>query len=418
MIDGVPLLAAVVLVATLILMLARPGDRTEAWYAAGGAVAMVLIGAVPLDAVPGLLGQTHSVLLFLAGMMVLTGVAERAGVFAALADGCVMLAGGRGRRLFVALFLLGALVTATLSLDVTVIMLTPIVATIARRRQIDPIPFLFAIVFVANTASLILPVSNLTNLLVYAWLEPGFAQFVGTMWLPNVVAAGVNLGLFLWLFRDRIPHRFTTDDLTVPMLDRWLLECGAILGMTLVAILVLGFADLPLWWGALAGGVLLAGRAAWQRRLTRWHLRHDLSPGIFVFVVAMTVVVEGMRREWLVGRVMPIPHDPAMAAIAGMVSGTIGSNVVNNIPMTVLALSVLETVAPNVQHAFAYGTLVGVNIGPALTTYGSLATMLWLTLARRREIAISTRDYLRVSMVSVPVILLATGVALLAVLAG
>ena len=409
-------LVLAILAATLILMLVRPGGRSEAWYAAAGAAGMVAIGAVPVAAVPGLARETESVLLFLAGMMLLTGVAERAGVFAALADGCVRLANGRGRRLYVFLFTLGALVTATLSLDVTVIMLTPIVATVAMRRKLDPMPFLFACVFVANTASLMLPVSNLTNLLVFARLEPGFARFVGTMWLPNLVAAAVNLGLFLWLFRNRIPERFATDDLEPIALDRWLVVAGSITAATLAAIFVLGLADWPLWWAAIGGGGLLAILAAARGLLTTRQLRHDLSPGIFVFVIAMSVVVEGVRREFLAGRTIPIPHDPALATLTGIVGGAVGSNIVNNIPMTVLALSIVEGAPPAVRDALAYGTLVGVNIGPALTTYGSLATMLWLTLVRRRDIAISTGDYLRVSLVTVPVVLVATGLTLIAVL--
>ena len=410
------MLVLAILATTLILMLVRPGDRAEAWYAAGGAIGMVAIGAVPLPAVPGLVRETENVLLFLAGMMLLTGVAERAGVFTALADGCVRLANGQGRRLYVLLFLLGALVTATLSLDVTVIMLTPIVATIAVRRRLDPVPFLFACVFVANTASLVLPVSNLTNLLVFARLEPGFAPFVATMWLPNLVSATVNLGLFLWLFRDRIPQRFATDNLPPTALDRWLVVAGSVTGATLVAIFALGLADLPLWWAAVGGGGLLAIVAAARGRLTARHLAHDLSPGIFIFVIAMTVVVEGFRREFLEGRHIPLPHGPALVAVTGIVGGAVGSNIVNNIPMTVLALSILDGVKPELQQALAYGTLVGVNIGPALTTYGSLATMLWLTLVRRRDIAISTGDYLRVSLVTVPVVLAATGLTLVAVL--
>jgi arsenical pump membrane protein len=259
-------------------------------------------------------------------------------------------------------------------------------------------------------------VSNLTNLLVFARLEPGFARFVGTMWLPNLVAAAVNLGLFLWLFRNRIPERFATDDLEPIVLDRWLVVAGSITAATLAAIFVLGLADWPLWWAAIGGGVLLAILAAARGLLTTRQLRHDLSPGIFVFVIAMSVVVEGVRREFLAGRTIPIPHDPALAALTGIVGGAVGSNIVNNIPMTVLALSIVEGAPPAVRDALAYGTLVGVNIGPALTTYGSLATMLWLTLVRRRDIAISTGDYLRVSLVTVPVVLVATGLTLIAVL--
>ena len=416
MIDLRHALVLAILAATLVLMLVRPGARSEAWYAAAGAAGMVAIGAVPVGAIPDLAGQTKSVLLFLAGMMLLTGIAERAGVFATLADGCVRLARGSGRALYIAIFILGALVTATLSLDVTVIMLTPIVATLAARRKLDPIPFLFACVFVANTASLALPVSNLTNLLVFARLEPGFVGFVRVMWLPNLVAAAVNLGLFLWLFRDRIPRRFSTDDLAPLVVGRWQLTAGGITFATLIAIFALGLADRPLWWAAIGGGGLLAA-VAWERgRLKVRHLKRDLSPGIFVFVLAMTVVVDGFRRAFLAGRTIPVPHDQALAALTGIAGGAIGSNIVNNIPMTVLALSIVDGVPPEVRHALAYGTLVGANIGPALTTYGSLATMLWLTLVRRRDIAVSTGDYLRISLVTVPAVLLAAGLTLIAVL--
>lgn len=64
------------------------------------------------------------------------------------------------------------------------------------------------------------------------------------------------------------------------------------------------------------------------------------------------------------------------------------------------------------RAALAYGTLVGVNIGPTLTTYGSLATMLWLTLVRKRGVEVSTMEYMKVGLLTMPPVLLAAALAL------
>jgi arsenical pump membrane protein len=171
-----PWIVAAVVVTTLALMLVRPRGISEAWVALGGAVALLATGAVDLAALPGIAGESADVLLFLLGMMSLTGIVERAGIFDLLAEACARAAGGSGTRLYVLLFVLGAVVTALLSLDVTVIVLTPVVYAVTRRRALDPLPFMFATAFVANTASLALPVSNLTNLLLYDALDLSFAR--------------------------------------------------------------------------------------------------------------------------------------------------------------------------------------------------------------------------------------------------
>lgn len=415
-------LVLAIVTATLILMLVRPWGIAEAWVALAGAILMLTTGAVPPKALPTVIGETVNVLLFLAGMLLLTGIAERAGIFVALAELCVRAARGSGRVLYVSLFLLGALVTATLSLDVTVIMLTPIIYALTSRRKLDPVPYLFGCVFVANTGSLVLPISNLTNLLVYARLDVTFGAFVRVMWWPNLVALTANLLIFLWIFRRRIPDRFAArpDDegSTSVGIEPWLIVNGVVVATTLVGIFALGLANRPLWWASLAGAGFLAIVASTSGRLSIRQAWHDLSPNIFVFIVAMTVVVDGFPRSWLDGHVLALPASEAKAALIGVLGGAVGSNVVNNVPMTILALPIIERAAPAAQHALAYGTLIGTNIGPALTTYGSLATMLWLTMVRRRGIEISTGDYLRVSTVTVPIVLLATSAALILVLAG
>ena len=406
-------LVLAIVVLTLALMLTRPRGVSEAWFALGGASLMVMLRAVPVAAVPHLVNQTSSVLLFLLGMMVITGIVERAGLFALLAEGCVRLAHGHGVRLFVLIFLLGALVTATLSLDVTVIMLTPIVYALTARRRIDALPFMFACTFVANTASLVFPVSNLTNLLVYNRLNISFATFTAIMWLPNLVAAGVNLAIFLWLFRDRLPRSIPdAGDGDAKVEPGWLSLTTAVLILTLAALFTFGLLGRPLWWASLAGGAALLLAAVSTRRIGWRQLGGDISVPLFVFVLSMVIVVAGVERTWFDRVTFPFPAPVLPALALGVGAGAIGSNIVNNVPMTGLALSWLGRSPPDSLQPLAFGTLLGTNIGPALTTYGSLATMLWLSLIRRRGMDISTRTYLRVSLLTVPPVLLASGFTL------
>ena len=412
----VALLVLAIVAVTLALIVVRPGRVGEPLAAALGAGAMLAVGAVsPADAL-AVLGETRDVLLFLFGMMLLTWAAEEAGVFERLALAVELGAGGSGRRLYVLVFVLAAVVTALLSLDVTVLILTPVVFALVTRLRLDALPFMFACTFVANTGSLALPVSNLTNLLVHSQTGLGFGAFAGRMWLPNVVAVAANLACFLWLFRDRLPDRFEPEAAVLGATDWWLRAAAAILAATLAGLVALGLLRLPLAWAALTGGGLLVAVGLAGRRLTLPAAARSVSWPLFVFVVGMFVVVRGFEQVWLARLAVTLPADPARALLAASLGTAVGSNVVNNVPMTLLALSVVKGAQGPAREPLLYGTVVGANIGPTLTTFGSLATMLWLTLVRRRGVDVSTRDYLGVSAVTTPVVLAAAIAALWLVL--
>lgn len=407
-------LVAVVLVGTVAGVLLRPGGRSEAWPALAGALLMALVGAVGLGALRAAVDQTWDVLLFLTGMMLVAWVADRAGVFVWLADGCALLARGSGWALFAGVIVLAAAITPLLSLDTTVIMLTPVVYGIATRRRLDPLPMLYACVFIANTGSLLLPVSNLSNLLLYHQLGLGFGQFAGLLWLPNLVAiitTGVVLGV---IFRRRIPVRFTPRADPLPPADGWLRLAALLVGLTLVGLMVCGLAGVPLSFPALAGGGTMVAAGLAGRRFGVRHAVGAITWPVIVFMFAMTVLVHGVDRVLLAGIPVRLPENPVAglwlsAALAGL-----GSNVINNLPMAVLALSFLPPADGVSSNALAVGTLIGVNIGPTLTTFGSLATILWLAQLRERRVRVTLRDYLRVALVTTPSVMLVTlGVATL-----
>ncbi len=399
---------AVILVGTLAGILIRPWGRSEAWPAAVGALLVVAVGAAGLDDIRATVEQTADVLLFLLGMMLLSWVADRAGVFAWLAEGCAVLARGSGPALFAAVVALAAIVTALLSLDTTVIMLTPIVYRLAVRRQLDPLPMLFACVFVANIGSLLLPVSNLSNLLMYRRLGLDFGGFAAMMWSLDLVAVAATGLVLALLFRGRIPRRFAAAGDGFPPVDPWLVGVAAGVLVTLGGLVGFGLADRALAGPALTGAAVLVAAGLVTRRLTVRAAVGAVSWNVFVFVAAMTLLVRGVEGTLLDGVTVPLPGDPVAALWGSALVATVGSNVINNLPMAVLALSFLPPARDAAGDALAVGTLIGTNIGSSLTTFGSLATILWLDQLRSRGVMVTTRDYLRVAMVVTPVVLVVT----------
>jgi arsenical pump membrane protein len=397
---------------TLAALVLRPRGLGEAWAAAAGAIAMFLAGAVGPADVVATLRETWDVLAFLLGMMALTWLAEEAGVFDRLAGWVARGARGNGLALFALVFALAAAVTALLSLDVTVLILTPVVYALTVRLRLDALPFMFACTFVANTGSLLLPISNLTNLLVYSQLGLGFGDFAARMWLPNLVAILVNFAIFLWLFRERLPERFDPLADNLPPADWWLATAAVVLTATLAGLLALGLLRLPLAWAALAGGATLFVVGLAGRRTRAADAARAISWPLFIFVLGMFLVVRGFEHLWLDRLRIALPADPTVALALAACGNALGSNIVNNVPMTLLSLSLIARAAGPAREAMAYGALVGANIGPTLTTFGSLATMLWLTLIRRRGLDVSAIEYMKVALLTTPAVLAAATAAL------
>lgn len=416
--DNAMLITIVVTACTLILMLTRPRGLSEAWFAAAGAIALTIATVLPIDAAGGAVTETADVLVFLAAMMLVTGVVERAGVIEVLAEQVARATGNNNRTLYVAMFLLSAVVTATMSLDITIILITPILYAVTRRRGIDPVPYLFACVFVANIGSLILPVSNLTNLLLVNRLELPFSDFVQVMWLPNTVALATTLLMFLWLFRNQLSvlpeTEITGSQEIVPGVagGQWRRLVGLVLAMVIAGLLVVGFLEQPIWIPAAAGAIVLLAATVLTRRITIEDVVRDLSLSLFVFVIAMTMIVQAINTHVLQSAEIPIPASAEGQIVAGVLMAGIASNVINNVPATVIAGEVLIGIPSGPREVMAYAALIGANIGPALTTYGSLATMLWLSLLRKRGTRLSTGMYMRVSLITVPVVLVTTSIAL------
>lgn len=415
------LLAGAILAATLALVLTRPGDVGEAWWAVLGGGLTLVLGLVSFGQAWEVLRETQDALMLLVGMMALSAVAERAGFF----DWAAAITARAGRErvflLYAFVFLVGGLVTVTLSLDATAIVLTPIVYGMVVRLRLSPMPFMFACVYTANTASLFLPISNLTNLLAYDRFDLGFASFGMVMLLPGTLAVLTNFAIFALLFRNdlRGSYELDKDVLFSPDNGRFFGVATAGISGVLAAFFVAPLFGLPVGLVALVAGavVVVVSRAAGWVKLRE--VAGSISWGIVFLVVGLFLVVQGVQNAGLAALAekafAAVAPGDGLGQILVMVFGNaLGSNVINNVPMTVLALGTMEPLVANgtLDGAAVYAVVVGTGIGPNLTIVGSLATLIWLSIARGRGLDITARDYLKVGAIATPPILLAAALGL------
>jgi arsenical pump membrane protein len=277
------------------------------------------------------------------------------------------------------------------------VLLTPVVVAVARAHRLDPVPFAFVTVVLANTASLVLPVSNLTNLLAADAIgghDP--LPFLALVGPSAVVAIGVSVLVLAVVFVPRLPRRF--PDAAPPRIaDRALLITAAVTVMVLLPLLVSGA---PPWIPASAAAVVLVGVYVWRAPET---LRPNLVPWpLVVFAAGLFLVVgaaEAVGSGIVVNAIARQGNDlPALWQLAG--AGALAANVVNNLP----AYLALESVAETPQRLAAL--LIGVNAGPLLTPWASLATLLWHDRLRAQGVEVSWRRFVLLGAVTAPLVVL------------
>ncbi len=285
------------------------------------------------------------------GLLLIGAVVEADGLFAAVGARIERIGGG-SVTLLAALLSLDAVVTAVLNLDTAVVFVTPIIVHAARQRDCDERPFLYGALFMANGASLLLPGSNLTNLIVLAHEPLSGAAFARAMALPWLVVVAITIAFLALVYRPRAEGGAAEP--APPLVVGLGLVVTAV---ATVLILVLANAALP---------VLAVGLAAVGYR----RLRPDVSPGVVGGLFLLAVALGTLARRW---------HGPAtlvahFGGVGEAVVGAIASVLVNNLP----AATLLSAQRP--PHPLPL--LIGLNLGPNLAFTGSLSAYLWYRAAR------------------------------------
>jgi arsenical pump membrane protein len=343
------------------------------------------------------------ILLFVVAITVVTELAAEAGLFRLIAEQTARWGRGRAWLLWLLVLSLAVVGTIFLSLDTTAVLLTPVVVLLARHVGLSPLPFALTTVWMANTASLLLPVSNLTNLLAEHQLDGvGPLQFATLMAVPALIAIVVPAGILFVVFRRRLLTRYepnpgTGDD------DRVLLVASGVTIALLIPLLVSG---LPVWIPAVTAAVVLGAFFLARRRAV---LRFGLLPWQLVLLASgLFLVVEaahGLGLGTALAAVSGSGHDP-LSLLRLSATGALGANAIDNLP----AYLALEPVAADPVRLAAL--LVGVNVGPLITPWASLATLLWHERLKALDVEISWGRYSLLGLVAAPLTVVAATMAL------
>ena len=391
-------LALVALAVVLGFAMVRPRGWPEAVAAVPAAGLLIALGVISWHDAAAEVARLLPVVGFLGAVLVLARLCDDEGLFHAAGVAMARTNSGGQQRLLVKVFVIAAATTAILSLDATVVLLTPVVLATARTLAVSAKPHAYATAHLANSASLLFPVSNLTNLLAFSVAGLSFVHFTAVMTLPWIAAVGVEFILLRWLFAGDLsvdPKRdAAVEAVEVPVFVL------VMLGLTLVGFAVTSLFGLSPAWAALAGAVVLGVRALARRDTSLRRLAAAVDVPFLAFVLCLGVVVAAVMLNGLdtaMRAVLPIGDSlPALLGIAAVAA--LLSNIVNNLPAVLVLLPLVS------GPAAVLAVLIGVNIGPNLTYVGSLANLLWRSVVRR-DIRAGFGEFTRVGLVTAPITL-------------
>jgi arsenical pump membrane protein len=419
---GVPAeaLAAALLAIILVTAVTRPRWLPEAAVAVVAALIVIVTGVLPLSAARAETGRLLPVVGFLAAVLVLGQLCQVEGLFTAAGARLARWSRRDPVRLLTGTFVLASVTTAVLSLDTTVVLLTPVVHDTTTRLRLRPRPAAYACTHLANSGSLLLPVSNLTNLLAFAVCGLSLGGFTAVMALPWLAAIAVEYVVFRWFFRADLAAPPTggeaggSDELAeAPPVPRFPL---AVVLATLAGFAFTSFAGVSPVWAAAAGALVLAVRGLARRQITVTGIVRAAAIPFLLFVLGLGLVVQGLSTRGLgpaIGAVLPHGSSlPALLAVAFLAAAI--ANLVNNLPAVLALLAAITTsgVPHRAVTALVLAVLIGVNVGPNLSYAGSLATLLWRRLLAERDQDVDLGQFTRLGLATVPAGLAVATVAL------
>jgi arsenical pump membrane protein len=363
-----------------------------------------LAGGLAGPSVP--VGHLVTVLAFLVAVTVVAELADTAGVFDAAAQLAARLSGGRTLVLWGGLMVLASAATIVLSLDTTAVLLTPVVLALCLKVDLPPLPFALTTVWLANTASLLLPVSNLTNLLsLHAAQRLGVSQlgFLRLTAGPALAAILVTALVLMLMFGRGLPRRFRPPVRSAAP-DRALLGLSTVVCLALVPCFVAG---LPVLYPTVpAAAILLVAFAVRRPEAVHWRL-FPIRPA--AIAAGLFLVVDVALRLGLAGLLLrAMPSGISGGALVGIVTaGAVASNAIDNLP-AYLALS--ATTADDATRLVAL--LVGTNLAVLVTPWASLANLLWHERCRRAGVTIRWRSFAWRGLIAATAVTTAATVAL------
>lgn len=392
------------------LMLVRPRGISEVYWIGGGALLLVLLRLVPLKLAGRAVAEGSDVYFFLIGMMLLSELAREQGVFDWLSSVAVRGANGSCARLFTLVYAVGMFVTIFMSNDATAVVLTPAILTVVRKAKVQPLPCLFACAMIANAASFVLPISNPANLVVFHEGMPPLGQWLRDFGVASIFSIAATYAVLRIVFKKDLAAKIESSTEAKPLTGNGamvLVGLGLMVTILLIASAWKKDLGLPTCLAALA----ITAAVSIKARSNPLTLAKEISWSTLALVAGLFILVDAVENigalryteaalRWAQGLA------PALGAFVTSFVVGIANNLVNNLPLGLMAGSTMQ--AAHAKGILANAVMIGVDLGPNLSVTGSLATILWLIALRKENLHVSFWDFLKVGAVAMPVALLAS----------
>jgi arsenical pump membrane protein len=334
-------------------------------------------------------------------MMALAGYAQLTGVFAWIAARAVAIAGTSRMRLFALVYATGIVTTAFFSNDATIVVLTPAVIGAVRRYDASPVPYMVACALIANAASFVLPISNPSNLLVFAGNIPALGAWVHAFALPSLAAIAVTFLIVAFFYRHELRgHAAAIDTSAIAAPGAAPIVILAAAAIVIVTVSAFG--------GPLGTATFACAAVVWLATLARDRtgartIAGDIDWNVIALTAFLFVVIDAIDNAggfaatraalgWCASLSTP------WAPLATGFLTAAAANIVNNLPVGLNLGTTLPAMHAATQTTQA--ALIGVNLGPNATVIGSLATLLWLRILKRNEIVISPLSFARIGVLA------------------
>ncbi len=407
-------LASFIFIVTLVLVIWQPKGLQIGTTAVIGAIVALSLGVVSFDDVLVVTDIVWDATLAFIGIILLSMVLDEIGFFEWCAIKMVKLSKGNGHLMFVYSLLLGSFVSALFANDGAALILTPILLAKMKILKLNAktiLAFLLAGGFISDSASLPFVFSNLTNIVTVNYFDLGFMDYIITMSIPFIVSVIVSI-LVLWIvLRKDIPKYI--DISLLPTEDSVLKNkklfkfSWFFLALLLSSYLIGDYYHLPISIFALGGGVIFLFIASYMKSAKVWLTIKTAPWQIVWFSIGLYIVVYGLKNagltDYLVILLQEITKYGDRVAImgTGFISAVL-SAIMNNLP-TIMIMDISVNEINN--QALAYANIIGANLGPKMTPFGSLATLLWLHVLEKKGIKIGFWEYSKFGFIVTPIVL-------------
>lgn len=409
------ILASSLFIITLIFVIWQPRDLQIGTSAVIGAIVALILGVVSFSDVLIVSNIVWDATLSFIGIIILSMVLDEIGFFEWCALKMAKLSDGNGFKMFVYSILLGAFVSALFANDGAALILTPILLAKMRILKLNMksiIAFLLAGGFISDSASLPFVFSNLTNIVTANYFSIGFAQYLSNMLIPFIVSVFVSI-VFLWfLLKKDIPKQIDISllpEASTAIKNKTMFYISWVfLALLFVAYFIGDIYNLPISIFALGGALIFLIIATLFKSVKPVHIIKDAPWQVVWFSIGLYIVVYGLKNAGLTDYLSLVLKDLSLRGdtIAIIGTGFISaflSAIMNNMP----TIMIMDIALLGIQNeALVYANIIGSNLGPKMTPFGSLATLLWLHVLAKKGVKISFLQYSKFGFIITPPVLL------------